>query len=91
MKRTLKFLSIFLLGIILSGCIDVHYKMTLKSDGSGTIEETVYMNAAMVQMIKGFMAMGNQEGEQEEFSLLDEVELRNEAMEMGEGVEYVSR
>lgn len=90
MKRTLKFLSISLLGIILSGCIDVHYKMTLKSDGSGTIEETVYMNASMVQMIKGFMAMGNQDGDQEEFSLLDEVELRNEAIEMGEGVEYVS-
>lgn len=90
MKYLLKIFSIFLIGLLFSGCIDVHYKMTLKSDGSGTIEETVYMNAAMVQMIKGFMAMGNQDGEQEEFSLLDEVELRNEAMEMGEGVEYVS-
>lgn len=90
MRQIFKFLSIFFLGIILSGCIDVNYKMTLQPDGSGIIEETVYMNAAMVQMIKGFMAMGNQDGEQEEFSLFDEVELRNEAMEMGEGVEYVS-
>ena len=90
MKNYLKIFIVLTASIFLSGCIDVHYKVTLKPDGSGSVEETVIMNAAMVQMIKGFMAMGNENGEQEEFSLLDEVELRNEAMEMGEGVEYVS-
>lgn len=90
MKYQLKIFAILVFSTLLTGCIDVHYKMSLKQDGSGTIEETVYMNAAMVEMIKGFMAMGNEEGEKKEFSLLDEVELRNEAMEMGEGVVYVS-
>jgi len=90
MKYLLKILLILFVVVYLTGCIDVQYKMKLKSDGSGTIEEIVYMNSAMVQMIKGFMAMSNDSTQQEEFSLLDEVELRNEAMEMGEGVKYVS-
>ncbi|MEN8191385.1 MAG: hypothetical protein ABFS12_01130 [Bacteroidota bacterium] len=89
MKNIIKILPFLILTFSLIGCIDVHYKMNLKPDGSGTIEETLYMNAAMVQMIKGFMAMAD-DSTKEEFSLLDEVELRNEAMEMGEGVRYVS-
>ena len=90
MKNLIKILPILIIIVYLTGCIDVHYKMNLNSDGSGTIEETVYMNAAMVQMIKGFMAMSDDSTQQEEFSLLDEVELRNEAIEMGEGVKYIS-
>lgn len=90
MKHFIKILPIILLFVLLTGCIDVQYKMNLKADGSGTIEETVYMNSAMVQMIKGFMAMSDDSTQQEEFSLLNEVELRNEAMEMGEGVKYIS-
>ena len=90
MKTLIKILPILFVILSLTGCIDVQYKMNLKSDGSGTIVETVYMNTAMVQMIKGFMAMSGDSTKQEEFSLLDEVELRNEAIELGEGVKYVS-
>ncbi len=90
MKTIIKIFPILFVIIFLTGCIDVEYKMNLKPDGSGTIVETVYMNTAMVQMIKGFMAMGDDSTNQEEFSLLDEVELRNEAVELGEGVKYIS-
>ena len=90
MKTLIKIFPILFVILSLTGCIDVQYKMNLKLDGSGTIVETVYMNSAMVQMIKGFMAMSGDSTEQEEFSLLDEAELRNEAVELGEGVKYVS-
>ena len=90
MKTLTKFFPILFAIIFLTGCIDVEYKMNLKPDGSGTIVETVYMNTAMVQMIKGFMAMGGDSTKQEEFSLLDEAELRNEALDLGEGVKYIS-
>lgn len=90
MKTLTKIFPILFVVLFLIGCIDVEYKMNLKPDGSGTIVETVYMNTAMVQMIQGFMAMGGDSTKQEEFSLLDEVELRKEAMELGEGVKYIS-
>lgn len=90
MKPLTKIFPILLAIIFLAGCIDVEYKMNLNADGSGTIVETVYMNTAMVQMIQGFMAMGGDSTNQEEFSLLDEVELRKEAVELGEGVKYIS-
>jgi len=90
MKTIVKIFSILFVIIFLTGCIDVQYKMYLEADGSGKIVETVYMNSAMVQMIKGFMVMGDDSTKQEKFSLLDEVELRNEAIELGEGVKYIS-
>ncbi|VAX26353.1 hypothetical protein MNBD_IGNAVI01-1371 [hydrothermal vent metagenome] len=90
MKTLFKFFPIFLLVLTLTGCIDVQYKMNLKTDGSGTIEEIVYMNSAMIQMLKGFMAMGNDSTQQKEFSLFDEDELRKEAKDLGKGVRYVS-
>ena len=90
MKTIIKIFPILFVTIFLTGCIDVQYKMYLEADGSGKIVETVYMNSAMVQMIKGFMVMGDDSTKQEKFSLLDEVELRNEAIELGEGVKYIS-
>jgi len=90
MKTLFKFFPILLLAITLTGCIDVQYKMHLRTDGSGTIEEVVYMNSAMAKMLKDFMAMGNDSTQQKEFSLLDEDELRKEAKELGAGVRYVS-
>jgi hypothetical protein len=90
MKKFYKLLPILFLTLTLTGCIDVQYKMFLRTDGSGTIEETVYMNSAMVQMLKGFMAMGNDSTNHEEFSLFDEDDLRNEAKNLGKGVRYVS-
>jgi len=90
MKTLFRFFPILLLAITLTGCIDVQYKMHLRTDGSGTIEETVYMNSTMIQMLKGFMAMGNDSTQQKEFSLLDENDLREEAKALGAGVRYVS-
>ena len=90
MNKLYKLLPVLFLTLTLTGCIDVQYKMFLRTDGSGTIEETVYMNSAMVQMLKGFMAMGNDSTNHEEFSLFDEDDLRNEAKGLGKGVRYVS-
>ena len=75
--------------IFLTGCIDVQMKVNLNPDGSGTIEETVLMSGELVEMMKSFALMGNEEGEEgeeEAFSLYDQKELMNEALEYGEGV-----
>lgn len=90
MKILFKFFPILLLVLTLTGCIDVQYKMHLRTDGSGTIEEIVYMNSAMIQMFKDFSAMGNDSTQQKEFSLFDEDELRKESEDFGKGVRYVS-
>ncbi len=90
MRTLVKNFSIFLLLLTLTSCIEVQYKMFLRNDGSGRIEETIYMNSAMVQMMKGFMAMGNDSTSQKEFSLFDEEELRAAAKKIGKGVRYIS-
>ena len=89
MKKILKYFVAIALLIYSTGCIDVHLKLKLKPDGSGTIEETVYMSSAMVSMMKSFMAMGDS-AEAANFNLFDEAELKEEAADYGAGVRYVS-
>lgn len=70
----------------LSGCLDVETKINLNPDGSGTIEETILMSNAVVDMMKSFASMSGEAEEDEEFSIYDEAEIKNEAAEYGEGV-----
>lgn len=90
--KFLKHLFAFLIpGIILSGCIEVSTTVKLKKDGSGTVEETVFMNSAIVDMIKEFTASFSEDSSNaEEFTLFDEEELKKRAGELGEGVTYLS-
>jgi hypothetical protein len=63
-------------------------KLKVNKDGSGTIEEKVIASQTLVSMINSFMEMGDS-ASTEEFSLLDEEELRNDALNMGEGVRFL--
>jgi hypothetical protein len=87
----IRIISLLMLGIITSGCIEVNTTIKLNKDGSGTVEETVFMNSAIVDMIKEFTASFSDDTiNAEEFSLFDEEELKIRAGELGEGVSYLS-
>lgn len=86
---------LFCLSTILSfsGCIETETVINLKKDGSGTLTETVLVSSAVTEMIEGmassFGADTTQE-KKEEFNLLDEDKLKEDAKKMGEGVKFVS-
>ncbi len=82
----------------LSACLQEEKVIKLKTDGSGTIEETIVMNkevvAQMKQMAEGFGALaqgkGKAGGAATPFQVMDETKLRDAAAGMGEGVTFVS-
>jgi hypothetical protein len=80
-----------------SGCLQVEKVVKLKTDGSGTIEETVILSnaalASMQQMLNGFGAAAKgskKDGVAGLPDLMDEAKLKAAADKMGEGVTFVS-
>jgi len=89
--RIFKLLILLFIPIIFSGCIKVDTKVNVNKDGSGTIEETVLMSSAVIEMMTQFMSsFQDSTGTQEEFSLFKEDELKNKASELGKNVKYIS-
>ena len=97
MKRLLSSLVCSFTALCLGGCLQIEKTVKLKTDGSGTIEETVVMSKAMVEQMKamgtqfsqGFGAKNEPAKKPKEFSLLDEGKLKKEAAAMGAGVTFV--
>jgi hypothetical protein len=54
-RQVMKAVGIGLILLSFLGCIQVDTLIKVKSDGSGTIEETVMMSKEMVQMMEGMM------------------------------------
>jgi len=84
--------SVFaLVALLCAGCIDVTTLVTVRKDGSGTIEETVYMSKAFEQMLNEMAASmgGKKESTAKPFKI-DEEKLKAKAARMGEGVRFVS-
>ena len=50
------------------GCLQVDTKVNLNQDGSGTIEETVFIKSAVLNMMKDF-AMSFDSTKSEEFNI----------------------
>lgn len=95
MKQAMTFGGMALALICLLGCIQVNTVVKLKPDGSGTVEETLFVTKASMQglqaMMKEMEGMLPEEGPSgENFNLFDEAKLREIAHDMGEGVTYVS-
>ena len=87
--RNIKILfSSLLLIITFTGCLRVNTTINLNPDGSGTIEETVFMKAAVLDMIRQFTSAFDENGEAEEFTFYKEDEQRNKAGDYGEGVVF---
>jgi hypothetical protein len=76
----------------LMGCFQVDMLIKVNPDGSGTIEETILMRKDVIEQMKSMAQSFAPEGEappEEEFSLLDEDELRAEAANFGKDVSFV--
>ena len=80
-----KLAAAVLAAVIGSGCIRSATLITVKPDGSGTIEQSVLMNAAA---LKGML--GGLGATQQSSGGINEDELRKAATRLGEGVTYVS-
>ncbi len=94
MRAFVRLSSVLLLAAITSGCITALTSIKLRPDGSGTIEQTLSMNAAaasqFAEMAGGFgdAAPGAKKGEPPE--LFSEKEMKEAAAKYGEGVVFVS-
>ncbi|MGB8167056.1 MAG: hypothetical protein WCF18_06160 [Chthoniobacteraceae bacterium] len=89
----------FLTMLLLPGCLQQEKVIKLKTDGSGTVEETMVMSkeviAQMKQMTEGFGSLLQGKGKADAtpaspFQIMDEKKLREAAEKMGEGVTFVS-
>ncbi len=81
--------AVLALVLTLSGCLRFNETLVVEKDGSATLYRSFQMQMQVAQMMMSMSSMGNPDAAQE-FSLLDEEELMNEAAEMGPGVELVS-
>ena len=89
--KKIKYFLLFLFPVILfSGCIKVDTTINVKKDGSGTIEETVLISSAVVEMLKGFMTSFKDSTNTEEFKMFKEDEIKSKGSEYGKNVKYVS-
>lgn len=89
MKKTLLIVVPVLFLIVLAGCLQIETTVTVNNDGTGTVERIFMMQKEILAMMASMGSMG-EEGDAEEFSLLDEEELKTEASSMGSGVALVS-
>jgi hypothetical protein len=86
--KALKFVLLLALSLALMGCFESIVLLRVNKDGSGTIEETVVISDAFMELMKSFG--GEEDAEAGEEDLIDEQELTDKAASMGEGVRYVS-
>ena len=86
--KALKIIVLLTLLLALMGCFESIVLLRVNKDGSGTIEETVVVSDAFMELMKSFG--GEEEGEGQEQDPIDEQELTEKAASMGEGVRYVS-
>lgn len=81
--------TLIIFAMMVTGCLQVDSKVNLNKDGSGTIEETVLMRTAIIQMFKEFAVMFDST-KNDDFQMFNEDELKSKAINYGEGVKYVS-
>jgi hypothetical protein len=85
--KALKIFVLLALSLALMGCFESIVLLRVNKDGSGTIEETVVISDAFMELMKSF---GDEEEGEEEKEPINEQELIDKAASMGEGVRYVS-
>jgi hypothetical protein len=84
--KALKLVVLLVLTLALMGCFESIVLLRLNKDGSGTIEETVVISDAFMELMKSFGG----DSEEEEEEPFDEEQLTEKAASMGEGVRFVS-
>jgi len=87
--KALKLVVLLVISLALMGCFESLILLRVNKDGSGTIEETVVISDAFMELMKSFG--GQEEAEQEEEEdLVDEEQLAEKASSMGADVRLVS-
>ncbi len=89
----MKYITRIIIGlaiVVMTGCIQSNTVITVKSDGSGTIEETTGMSAEAVAQLNALASMGGDKTKGKGPDMFDEVKLRAAAKKMGPGVRFVS-
>jgi hypothetical protein len=85
--KSLKIVVLLVLSLALIGCFESIVLLRVNKDGSGTIEETVVISDAFMELMKSF---GGGDEDEEEEEVIDEEQLTGKASSMGEGVRFVS-
>ena len=85
--KALKVIAVLMFSLALMGCFESIVLLRVNKDGSGTIEETVVISDAFMELMKSF---GGEDGGEEEEQAYDEQQLTEKAASMGEGVLFVS-
>jgi hypothetical protein len=90
MKALIKLTAVVLL-MLIPGCIEISTLVKVNKDGSGTVEETVFISKEIIEMIseleKAFM---EDTSDYQPFKFYNEDELRSQAKQFGDEVIYVS-
>jgi len=91
MKYLYKLLVLSAFGIFLSGCIEMHTVITVNKDGSGLIEENIFIGKEIIKMFKEFAAaFADSTQPQQEFNLFEDEKIKAKTSDFGEGIEFVS-
>ena len=74
----------------LTGCLQATTVISVKPDGSGTIEQTMAMTTQAMQQFEMMASMGGEKGAAAKKQMFSEEDARKAATQMGEGVTFVS-
>ena len=78
---------IFLMAVVLSGCIQTETKIMVDRNGSGTIERSLIMRSDVVEMLKKMQAF---DPSKKDAGIFDEEKLNKDAEDLGPGVRLES-
>jgi hypothetical protein len=81
------FRIVLVLALVLTGCLQTETKIKVEKDGSGTVEQKVILRKDIIELMKGVQASMGQVSE--EYSILNEEKLKEDAIGMGKGVQFV--
>jgi predicted RNA-binding protein Jag len=91
MKKVKNLLAAMLFIATFPGCIEISTLISIQTDGSGTVEETVLLSREIIEMITELeKAFATDTTEYKPFDFYDENELKVQASQFGEEVRYIS-
>lgn len=90
--RIARLCAVLLLSAVLTGCLQATTLITVRPDGSGTIEQTMAMTAQAVAQLQMMESMAGEKGAagKARTGMFNVEEARAAAAKMGEGVTFVS-
>jgi hypothetical protein len=88
--KALKIAVLLAVSLALMGCFESIVLLKVNKDGSGTIEETVVLSDAFMELMKSFGGDQSAEAAEEEENPIDVAQLTEKAAHMGEGVRFES-